>query len=435
MAWSNITPNNAGDWLNQRSDSFEGFDLIGDKDKKLSGKQIIFSIYSGGALTSRDVWCYNSSYKYLNNNINNFIQFYNDQRSLFSNELLNNSTLNASDFIDYDKTKISWSRSLINSLINDKTIEYNNSNVFKSVYRPFFKQYLYFDKFLNEMRYQLPKLFPTSNHPNLVICVSGIGGTKLSSALICNCIPDLNILDASTQCFPLYYYEHSDEKQQTIFSEVIDGYVRHDAITDYIFVKCRAKYGQQVTKNQIFYYVYGLLHSKDYRETFAADLKKSLPRIPLVESPLDFTSFYKAGEALADLHLNYESVKPYAGVKVTGLEKGNFIVDKMRYGKLADETKSKLLEDKSTIHYNNSITITGIPLEAYEYVVNGRSALDWLVEKYRVTVDKDSGIINDPNDWAKEHNEPRYILDLILRIITVSLETIKIVNHLPRLIF
>ncbi|MDR0549537.1 MAG: helicase, partial [Deltaproteobacteria bacterium] len=250
-----------------------------------------------------------------------------------------------------------------------------------------------------------------------------------------NCIPDLNCLDAGTQCFPRYYYEPSDEKQQTIFSEVIDGYVRHDAITDDILDEYRAKYGQQITKDQIFYYVYGLLHSKDYRETFAADLKKSLPRIPLVESRLDFTAFYKAGEALADLHLNYESVTPYEGVEVTGLEKGNFFVDKMRYGKVADATKSKLLEDKSTIHYNNSITITGIPLEAYEYVVNGRSALDWLVERYRVTVDKDSGLINDPNEWAKEHNEPRYILDLILRIITVSLKTIKIINNLPSLNF
>jgi predicted helicase len=338
MAWSNITPNNAGDWLNQRSDSFEGFDLIGDKDKKLSGKKVIFSIYSGGALTSRDVWCYNFSYNTLSNNINRSIKFYNDQRILFINELLNNSNLNILKFINYDSKNISWSDNLIYKIIKNYTIEFNKNNIIYSIYRPFFKHYLYFDSSLNERRYQLTKLFPTSNNPNLVICVSGIGGTKLNDALICNCMPDLHLLDSATQCFPRYHYEPFDEKQQTIFSEVIDGYVRHDAITDYIFDKYRAKYGQQVAKNQIFYYIYGLLHSKDYRETFAADLKKSLPRIPLVESPVDFKAFYKAGEALADLHLNYECVKPYAGVKVTGLEKGNFIVDKMRYGKVADET-------------------------------------------------------------------------------------------------
>ncbi|MDR0354853.1 MAG: helicase, partial [Deltaproteobacteria bacterium] len=177
-------------------------------------------------------------------------------------------------------------------------------------------------------------------------------------------------------------------------------------------------------KDDIFYYVYGLLHSEDYRRAFSADLKKMLPRLPLVDQPEDFRSFSKAGRDLANLHLNYETVKPYPKVKITGEDKGNFIVDKIRFaGK----------DDKSVIQYNAHITISGIPLEAYEYVVNGRSAIEWILDRYQVKIDKDSGLKNDPNEWAKEHNQPSYILELILRVITVSLETMKIVRSLPEL--
>jgi predicted helicase len=172
--------------------------------------------------------------------------------------------------------------------------------------------------------------------------------------------------------------------------------------------------------------VYGFLHSGDYRTTFSADLKKMLPRLPLVDKAEDFWAFSKAGRALADLHLNYETVKPYKNVKVTGEEKGDFAVDKIRFANK---------DDKSAIQYNHAIRISGIPLEAYEYVVNGRSAIEWVLDRYQVKVDKDSGIKNDPNDWRKEHNQPRYILDLILRLIAVSLETRKVVKGLPRLEF
>jgi predicted helicase len=272
------------------------------------------------------------------------------------------------------------------------------------------------------MVYQIPRLFPTPTHENLLICVSAF---KAGHPLLSNCVTDLHF-NGDTQCFPRYYYEAVDVKQRTMFTQTIDGYTRHDAITDYIHNKCRSKYGQKVTKDQIFYYVYGLLHSKDYRETFSADLKKLLPRIPLVESADDFEAFYKAGKDLAKLHLNYETVAPYSKAKVTGLEKGNFLVDKIRY---------VAKEDKSTIQFNSFIRISNIPLTAFDYVINGRSPIDWIIERYQVSVDKDSGLKNDPNDWAKEQKEPRYILDLLLRVITVSLETMKIVNGLPKLDF
>jgi predicted helicase len=271
-------------------------------------------------------------------------------------------------------------------------------------------------------------LFPTQNHKNLVICVSGVGGTKEHTALISNVIPDLNCLNAGTQCFPRYYYEEDTKSKNTLFAsqKAIDGYTRHDAITDYIHKECKTKYGPKVTKDDIFYYVYGLLHSEDYRTTFSNDLKKMLPRLPLVDEAEDFWSFVKAGRDLATIHLNYETIEPYSKVTITGEELDDFIVNKIRF-------LSK--DDKSVIQYNHAIRITGIPLEAYEYVVNGRSAIEWILDRYQVKIDKDSEIKNDPNDWAKEHNQPRYILDLLLRIITVSLETMKIVKDLPELEF
>jgi predicted helicase len=237
-------------------------------------------------------------------------------------------------------------------------------------------------------------------------------------------------LIGKSQCFPRYYYEPVDENQNSLFTQSINGYVRHDAVTDYILTECRVKYGPKITKDDIFYYVYGLLHSKEYRTTFSNDLKKSLPRLPLVDNKEDFLAFAKAGRDLAEIHLNYETVLLYPKVTIIGEDSGNFLVDKMRFGK---DRENK--EDKATIIYNNYITISGVPLKTYDYVVNGKSALEWVLERYQVKVDKDSELKNDPNDWAKERDDPRYILSLIQRIITVSLETLKIVDSLPKLSF
>ena len=185
-------------------------------------------------------------------------------------------------------------------------------------------------------------------------------------------------------------------------------------------------YGKTVGKEDIFYYVYGFLHSPEYRELFANDLKKMLPRLPLVEDVRDFWKFSKAGRALAELHLNYESVAPCDEVVVTGADSSFFTVEKMRYPKK---------DQKDTIHYNSKITITNIPAKAYDYVVNGKSAIDWIMERYAVTTHKDSGIKNDPNDWADEVANPRYILDLLLSVINVSVQTVDIVNDLPKVKF
>ncbi|MGI9159077.1 MAG: type ISP restriction/modification enzyme, partial [Saprospiraceae bacterium] len=295
------------------------------------------------------------------------------------------------------------------------------------LYRPFFKQHLYFAREVNDMVYQIPKLFPTPNTPNLVISVSCVGSPKGLSVLMADCIPDLH-MNGDTQCFPLFYYEERAKAAPSLFDSAdTSEYIRRDGVSDWILAQARARYGSTVDKEAIFYYVYGFLHHPAYRERFSADLKKMLPRLPLVESPKDFWAFSKAGRLLADLHLGYDdfSKAPSAeaiGVVVQGAESGQFRVEKMRF-------PSK--DDKRRILYNSHITVENIPAEAYAYVVNGKSAIEWVMERYAVTVHKDSGIRNDPNDWAAEVGNPRYILDLLLSVIRLSVETVEAVQGLP----
>lgn len=287
----------------------------------------------------------------------------------------------------------------------------------------------------NERVYQIPKLFPATQLENLAICVSGIGATKEFSCLITDEIPDVQIL-SNSQCFPLYYYEETEIKRETKSSQTLleiepiepqNKFIKRDGISDYILEKAKKQYRDPgITKKDIFYYVYGILHSPDYRKTFSNDLKKMLPRIPLVDNIADFWSFSKAGKKLADLHLKYETLSPYPDAKVTGAESKYFKVSKMKFPQK---------DQKDTIIYNNKITISGIPEKAYQYIVNGKSAIEWIMERYQISTDADSGITNDPNDWAIEAGNPRYILDLLLSIINLSIQTVEIVEGLPKLRF
>lgn len=420
-----IKSNDEGDWLNQRSEAFSNYIPLSPIKKFDEKSQSYFSTLAIGLSTNRDAWCYNFSLKELTNNINHCLKAYNTERDFILKD--------PNKIITSDSTKISWSVNLLKFIKQNKKISFSDNNIVTSSYRPFVYEYLYFSKELTERPGQMPKLFPTSNHNNLLICVSGIGGTKDFSCLITNYITDIQLM-FNGQCFPLYWYEEKteDPKQQNIFELNTNDdpeitYEKHDGVTDFILNKARSVYKtNSITKEDIFYYVYGLLHSPDYRNQFAADLKKMLPRIPLVNSAADFKTFSSAGRGLANLHLNYEKRLPPESIVVEGDTGDNYLVNKMKF-------KSK--EDKTEIIYNNQITIKNIPLEAYDYVVNGRSAIEWIMERYQVKVDKASQIKNDPNDWAREHNDPRYILDLLLSIITVSLETVRIINSLPKLKF
>ena len=239
-------------------------------------------------------------------------------------------------------------------------------------------------------------------------------------------MPDLQV-QMNNQCFPLYYYEERQKHSPSLFDKEGESeFIRRDGVSDFILNRCQQQYGKNVSKEDIFYYVYGFLNSPDYRQTFASDLKKMLPRLPLVEDVRDFWAFSKAGRKLAELHINYETVPPFEGCTVTGAESGFFTVEKMRFPKK---------DQKDTIHYNSRITITSIPAKAYEYVVNGKSAIEWVMERYAVTTHKESGIKNDPNDWANEVGNPRYILDLLLSVINVSVQTVDIIQSLPKLNF
>jgi predicted helicase len=296
----------------------------------------------------------------------------------------------------------------------------------KTLYRPFTIVNSYFGDDLNQERYQLPKLFPNKDSKNLVICVSGIGANKDFSTLITDSIPDLQF-QFNGQCFPLYYYEEQNKQSPTLFDIVGESeYTRRDGISDFILERAKKQYGNNVCKEDIFYYVYGILHSSDYRNIFINDLKKKLPRIPLIEDVRDFWRFSKAGRQLAELHINYESMPSYEGVQVSGLDSNFFKVVRMHF-------PSK--NQKDTIIYNSKITISNIPVKAYKYVVNGKSAIEWIMERYKINNDDKNGIKNDPNDWAEEVGNPRYILDLLLSIINVSVQTVDIVDGLPKLTF
>lgn len=450
--WDIIQPNEKYDWINIRDGVFDTMAPIGDKENKTKKQSFFVPYYSRGLATARDAWCYNYNKSDLIRHIKDAFDFYNEQRIAYIQRHAANSSLLPKDVVLMSDNTLSWNRGLLNDCRLNKELKFKIDSVQVGIYRPYCKQYVYFDADMNDMTYQLEKLYPIRNLNNILICVCGIGVTKDFTCIITDTLPDLELIGKS-QCFPLYWYEENKNKQRSLFDEESnDDYIRRDGITDWILKEVRTRYGaRNITKEMIFYYVYGLLHSKDYRERFAADLKKSLPRIPIVDSVEDFMDFYKAGKELADLHLNYETIAPYPDVVVHGDRHvpmdvkrdpatGGYIQapandGAYNYFRVIDKMRFKSKDDKSVIIYNGNITIENIPAKAYEYIVNGKSAIEWIVERYCVSQDKKSLIKNDANDWAREHHKPRYILDLLLSVINVSVQTVDIVNNLPKLKF
>jgi predicted helicase len=418
MPWRTLHPNEHADWLNQRSDVFDTFIEVTPQTKFSQQSQSFFSTNSNGLQTNRDAWVYNFSSDQVEDAISALVNKYNN--------LLDHSADRANNFIESNDQVIKWSSSLVAKFEAGVRLEFSTDNIWRGIYRPYCKQFICRHDALNHRPYQLPKLFPTPTAENRLICVSGVGVTKDFSAIITDTLPDLELIGKS-QCFPLYYYEEQHKQTLSLFdANTGPDYIRRDGVTDFILTRARKQYGKAVTKEDIFYYVYGFLHSPDYRTAFAADLKKMLPRLPLVDSAQDFWAFSKAGRTLADLHINYETVPPHPDVTVTGESSRYFTVEKMRF---------PAKDQKDTIHYNSHITLSHIPPAAYDYIVNGKSAIEWIMERYAITTHKDSGITNDPNDWAKETGNPRYILDLLLSVIHVSTQTVDIVAGLPRVSF
>ena len=440
QGWQTITPDVHGDWLQQRDDSFGDFVALGDK-KGDSTK--LFENFSLGVVTNRDAWCYNASRSAVENNMKRMIGFYNAELKRFNASHLGLSKkereAEVASYIDSDPTKISWTRSLKQEVAKDRMHVYAAESLITGMYRPYTKQWLYFNRTFNEMVYQMPKIFPQAGVENRVIMTTAIGSRNGFSCVMSAVIPDLNSMEAGAQCFPLYLYDEEAAgcagAQADMFgdatAQVLPKRARRDALTDAGLAHFRAAYpGEDISKEDVFYYVYGLLHSPAYRDKYADNLAKELPRIPCVKTAAGFWGFSRAGRKLAELHIGYESVEPYPlTIQAKGaLTDADYRVVQMKYGKHGKD------KDLTTLHYNNKITLTGIPLEAYGYVVNGKPALDWVVERQRVKEDKDSGIENDANNWAVETmGNPKYPLELFQRVVTVSLETQKIVAELPEL--
>ncbi|HHG5083193.1 TPA: DEAD/DEAH box helicase [Pseudomonas aeruginosa] len=428
--WQQIMPDEHGDWLKQRDDSFNQFIVLGDKGEKSA--LALFENYSNGVKTQRDAWAFNSSKTKLETNMSKMIGFYNAEVERFNAaypELDAKARQTKVDgFINTDPARISWTVNLKQDLGKNSSYACETECIARSLYRPFTKQWLYYNRRLNERVYQMLRIFPGAGRDNLAINTTSAGG--LFSVLITDTLPSKFVGEDVAQWLPLYLYEESAKTaKDELFAEAVEGGLRRrDAITDAGLAHFQSAYpGEQICKEDLFYYVYGILHSPDYRERFADNLSKELPRIPAVKKAADFWAFSNAGRALADLHLNYETVEPYPlTVEAKGtLTYADYRVEKMKLAKKGD---------KSTVIYNHRITLKGIPEEAWDYVVNGKAALDWVMERQAVRTDKASGIVNDANDWAVETmGNPKYPLELFQRVVTVSLETQKIVKALPKI--
>ncbi len=445
--WKIITPDKHGDWISQRDDSFKEFLAIGYK--KGHGKKL-FEILSCGIVTSRDAWAYNSSREVLAKNMSNMIDFYNSEVERYNIYLHDDNKTRAKavdNFVNSDESKISWSHNVKQELVRGKVFQFEDTSIIQSLYRPFTKQWLYYNRTFNERVLSMPRIFPIGQVvENKVIQVTGIGARRFS-VLMNKALPSLDAIEKG-QCFPRYIYEdtpvskNKSEKQSHLFTEdsKIAGLQKRDAITDEGLAHFKAAYPNEIiTKDDLFYYVYGLLHSEDYRARYADNLSKELPRIPCVKNAEDFWKFVTAGRELGHLHVNYETVEPYPVTfkkgnpkltKISNPEKFYYVTE-MKFAKI----KNSKEKDKSTVIYNSNIIMTDIPLEAYEYIVNGRPALEWVMGRQCVKTDKKSGIVNDANRYAVETvGNPAYPLELFQRVITVSLETMKIVKNLPNLV-
>jgi predicted helicase len=408
VEWQEIKPDQNHTWLTVGlEDDFETFISLGNKETKSAKGNVsdcIFKLFSNGVKTNRDVWAYNFSYDDLSANIQRMITTYNEQVIKWNQR--KDTSVKVDDFVNSDDDKISWSESLKNYLKRGITVEYSPKNVRVSLYRPFTSSYIYFDSALNERRYQFPSIFPTVRieEENRLICLAGVGNRKEFGVFVSKFIISLDFAFEKTQCFPFYTYDK-------------DGTNRTENITDWALEQYRNHYQDPtITKWDIFHYTYSLLHHPDYRKRYAANLKRELPRVPFAPQ---FHPFATAGKRLAEIHINYEKQPEYPLKHIENKDLPiDWLVEKMRLSK-----------DKTQLKYNDFLTLTGIPPEVFEYRLGNRSALEWIIDQYQVSTDKRSGITNNPNRLEDE----QYIVRLIKQVITVSLETVKIVKNLPDL--
>jgi predicted helicase len=403
ISWQEITPDVNYTWLTAgMQPEFDNFLPIGSKSAKSGKGQAIFTNYGRGVATCRDTWAYNFNEALLKKNIRSMIDTYNEH---VANWINIQQKPPIDDFVENDERKICWTRGLKQYLKRGIFLSFSESNIRNAMHRPFIKTLIYFDRYLDEFRYQMPFIFPniTTEKQNIIICVPSIGARTKFWCFSANGIVDLNLTSLdNTHCFPFYTYSE-------------DGAQRRENLTGWALQQFRAHYrNESISKWDIFHYIYALLHHPAYREKYAANLKRELPRLPFAP---DFRGFAAAGARLAEIHVHYEDQPEYplTRVETPGLPL-NWRVEKM-----------KLSPDKSALRYNDFLTLTGIPPEVYGYKLGNRSALEWVIDQYKVHTDKRSGILSDPN----RAGDPQYIVRLLGQVITVSLETMKIVQSLP----
>ena len=427
-----VPANPYGDWRLQRDDRYVNFVPLASRNAEDS----VFAVDTHGLKTNRDNWAVNFGRPALLSNIRRLLDNYEIERQ----KVLAQPANDVDAIIDADPTRIAWGSLMRDDVKRGRKLTFDGGNARTIAYRPFARQWVYMHRDANHSAYRLREVFPSATTENYGFYNVGAGSAVPFSALMVRDVPDLHVTGASSggYIYARWRYERVDEEGSLDFDDegqVIDGFRRIDNITDQAFKRFSAAYGE-ITKDDIFFYLYGLLHSPEYRETYAADLKKMLPRIPLVEDPWPFV---QAGRRLSELHLGYESVTPYPldglDTKPTTGEDpyGFYRVQKMAFAKVRDPETKKLAADRTSVVYNSRITLSGIPEATYRYQLGSRSAVEWILDRYQVKTDKASGIVNDPNDWSREVEDPRYILDLLARIVTVSLETMAIVDNLPAL--
>ncbi len=419
--WQVITPNEHYDWIGQRSEAFQQFYPLGTKEAKASkADNAIFGLYSQGVKTNRDPYLYNFTRKACAENAKRMTH---DYLAAIS-ELEENPELLIDEVAARHTENITWVGELTDNLRRRRTTEFDDNYIRKVLYRPFVATNCYADYTFIQRKYQMDKVFPDSFSENRVICVPGIGSKKAFSVLITNTMPDLGLNNAA-QCFPRYSYPKSaDTSEDTnTFQGISELPDRIDNISDTALRTFQDHYRDDtLTKDDIFDYVYGILHAPRYREEFANDLSKMIPRIPFAP---DFHAFAQAGAVLAYLHLNYETCEQHP-LELIFSHQGEPQPKHFRLNKRAMRFADK--DTKTTLILNEHVRLSGIPKEAHRYVVNGRTPLEWFIDRYKITQDKDSGIVNDPNGWFEN---PRDLITAIERIVYVSVESTRIIEGLP----
>jgi predicted helicase len=428
-----LKPNISGDWLNKRNDNFSNFISMGTKGA--SNDLTFFEVYSNGVVSNRDNWVYSFSKKDLVKKCVSMIDFYNSEIRRYKKYMESGGKqVDIPLFVEKDVKKISWGGGNWPAKFRRFEIEkFDDGLIQQALYRPFNKQWHYGGKTFNHSFYSMLKIFPKPSTKNIAIMIKGNWKADGNIALMVNSLTCLQP-DGGAQCFPLFYYDELKDVGKAklpinLSNSESDEFEKHDSISDSILNKIIKIYSDtKISKEDVFYYIYGILHSTEYLDQFQNDLNKLIPRIPFCK---DFWGFSKSGRELAHLHLNYESLKPFEIIEEVKENHPKSLKELFRLNEVGMKfSKINKKEDRTTIIYNENVILKEIPLETYDYRVNGKSALDWIIERYKVTIDKESGIKNDCNEWS---DNPRYIVDLIARIVRVCIETNKIVKALPAL--